>query len=443
MEPVTTGKRLSEEEALILYSACYLHDLGMHYEKVGDTSTIQGLQLGQRWEDLAEGTRREHLRRHHHEISAELVHAAAQGDGQILDLTTGPRRVLDYVAALCEAHGADTGSGRYQELVQASGALRIGLLCSLLRIADILDESHRRANPDVRNCLSLTLQEQVHWWRHYYVEDVVFDPPQNAIRIEFDFPPDKRDEYAKIVPELQVPTIEQEFQRHTRELTNAGLRWIIEKKVLQKPFSAASHLPDEVLFAMLRELHDAKLLQAQRDKQLVLQSFEEAQPYLKRRIDELQAGKDQLAARDYLLKLQSIARDFAEIGARMQAWQLLWHDFSTSGSSLKPQEQLQMGMWLASLMLHDQHPELAAKVLREMEGCVGNVDALVRAEYYRIGSHAMIEDCQFNDALQSALRSISLFAGHPSARELEAEVDEWHYLQGIPLPQITGDSPHA
>ena len=53
-----TDARLSEEELMVLYSACYLHDIGMQFEAAGTTQVIRGLQLTLAWEELAEQERR-------------------------------------------------------------------------------------------------------------------------------------------------------------------------------------------------------------------------------------------------------------------------------------------------------------------------------------------------------------------------------------------------
>src|SRR5207245_1722901 len=119
-----------------------------------------------------------------------------------------------YVACLCHAHGVEAPSSLYDQLTQDGPGIRMKLLGALLRMADILDESRRRATREKARTLELDLIAQTHWWRHYYTEDVAFDQTKRTITLFFDFPPARRDGYARIVPELQAPFIEQELRRH-------------------------------------------------------------------------------------------------------------------------------------------------------------------------------------------------------------------------------------
>src|SRR5260370_40588545 len=62
-----SAHRLTQDELQILYSACYLHDIGMQYENADKTQVISNLHLPQAWSDLSEETRRYLLRTHHAE----------------------------------------------------------------------------------------------------------------------------------------------------------------------------------------------------------------------------------------------------------------------------------------------------------------------------------------------------------------------------------------
>jgi hypothetical protein len=62
-----TNRPLSDTELTTLYGTCYLHDIGLQYEKAGDTETIRRVlaqgppRPGQRWEDLSEASRRDRV----------------------------------------------------------------------------------------------------------------------------------------------------------------------------------------------------------------------------------------------------------------------------------------------------------------------------------------------------------------------------------------------
>ena len=158
---------LTDRELLILYSACYLHDIGMQFERAGETEVISSLSLLCPWNDLHETDRRELLRKYHNLISAELVTksvgSASPPIGFTLTMEYGPR----YIATLCHAHCMETDTEAYADVVQDGPGIRVPLLSALLRLADILDESRRRAVREKARTLELDLDSQTHWWRHY------------------------------------------------------------------------------------------------------------------------------------------------------------------------------------------------------------------------------------------------------------------------------------
>lgn len=94
----------------------------------------------------------------------------------------------NYVAAISEGHTLPIESPRYRELTVDGPNLRIELLSALLRIADILDLSRRRANRAKELTLGLSVESQTHWWRHHYTEDIVIDQDRKLVSVWFDFP---------------------------------------------------------------------------------------------------------------------------------------------------------------------------------------------------------------------------------------------------------------
>jgi hypothetical protein len=74
-------------------------------------------------------------------------------------------------------------STRYQDLTKDEANVRMDLLSAFLRIADILDESSRRATREQAQTLQLDMTSQTHWWRHYYTKDVSIDKSNRLITI--------------------------------------------------------------------------------------------------------------------------------------------------------------------------------------------------------------------------------------------------------------------
>ena len=146
-----TDHALEQPELVILYSACYLHDIGLQYERAHELGVIPDNEFSAPWEDLSDSSRRELLRRHHARISAELVRRSAREPLIGILLTDyDPARI----ASLCESHVLDVESDRFRDLTGARPHVRMRLLSGLLRVADILDESRScgRASKPSRTC---------------------------------------------------------------------------------------------------------------------------------------------------------------------------------------------------------------------------------------------------------------------------------------------------
>jgi hypothetical protein len=87
--PIQSGSpnALANAELLVLYAACYLHDVGMQHENAGTTQTISQLDLARPWDELSEDERRDLLRRHHHRISADMVWQSATQSAPLLGMS--------------------------------------------------------------------------------------------------------------------------------------------------------------------------------------------------------------------------------------------------------------------------------------------------------------------------------------------------------------------
>jgi hypothetical protein len=166
--PIQPGPTaLGNVELLVLYAACYLHDVGMQYENAGTTQTISQLDLARPWYELSEDERRDLLRRHHHRISADMVRQSATQSAPLVGMSLPDELEPSSLAALCAGHAIDTTSPEYQRLMEGAPSIRMPFVSGLLRVADILDESQSRAQRERARTLRLDLVAQTHWWRHY------------------------------------------------------------------------------------------------------------------------------------------------------------------------------------------------------------------------------------------------------------------------------------
>jgi hypothetical protein len=362
IEPMGTfSGRLTDDELLIVYAACYLHDLGMHYENLTQIKVIKDICKDVTWDELEEKTRREILRKYHHQISAELI-MAATGPASPIGFQIGQEYNPDYVAALCEAHGIDTMDDKYAQLCDSGGTIRLNLLSALLRVADILDETNERANRVKSHALKLDLDSQVHWWRHYYVEALKWD--QMAVTICFNFPAKRKEEYSRIIPQVQIPELRKELARHRQVLSTVKLNWAIEYTVLNKSYSSAEEMPESVLFEMNRIIYERKKIEAEEQRMMVLRSFREAQPFIERQLNNIQQKRTSISQREYLKELYAVSKRFSDIGSNRNAWIILLPDFERIYSSLQHDEQIEIGIWLSTKLNDDNHYKEAFDVLR-------------------------------------------------------------------------------
>ncbi len=440
------NSRLSDQELFILYAACYLHDIGMHNERVGDTDTItkalasmsaggQDMEIKGHlaWDELAHETRSDLLRRHHHLISSEMILSSVDAVSAPVGVQLTREDHPEYIAFICEAHALDLDdkrdTQRYAEITRDRGNLRVGLLAALLRIVDILDESQRRANPKERRTLALDLEEEIHWFRHHYTEDITFDRTERTIIIWFDFSAENQALYSPVIPKLQGPHIQAELDRHMQLLNRYALVWILVSKDDPKPITTTEPIPPAVFDAMRKEV-DARAGMPMQESISAADLFAEKYAGVKDRLVELRSRKDSTPTALHLRELGPIAADLWRAGGNRSAWNLLHLPFDQGKASLEPREQLEMGCLLARTMKDDQ-PGWACQILMSLTAIADHLaaDDLQKEAYWRLRAECMFNAYieEFSEAARCAL-ALATSAG--ARRKLWSSLCEWYLLQG-------------
>ncbi len=435
----------------ILYASCYLHDIGLQYERASELDVIPPDKLQQPWDALSDKGKRSILRRYHHLISAKLVHLSANAATPAVGLHLGADYHPDRIAALCEAHCLETASDRYTELTTDYGGIRMGLLSALLRIADILDESRRRANRARAQTLNLDVESETHWWRHYYTSNIEFDEPNTMIVVEFEFPPDRADEYARIVPDLQMPSIGSELRQHQTVLNRNGLAWNLDHTVAQQPYSTTEAMPANVLMEMLKQLKRRESARIAAQRAADLQALEQAQPFLRKEQRQLEVERDQLSPREYLTRLHQHARNRWELGGKRAAWTMLRSPFEQHAELLPPTERVKIAIELARWMCEDAEAFEALRILRRVEGAaqVPEVDAETRQRFGELLATTANDNAEHELADHSIERATASAQLEQDRLRLHAEHAEWRFLRGAladgELPEVgaptTSESP--
>ena len=437
IEPLQrSDERLSESELVILYSACYLHDIGLQYENAGETRAITELNLRLPWRDQPESERRNLLRQFHHRISAEMVYSSIRAEDPIIGLQLTPEYEPSKIACLCEAHNlyleVERDHARYVELTEDGPGIRMKLLAGLLRVADILEESRRRATRPKANTLILDITSQKHWWRHYYTEDVVFNENDRTITIWFDFPPDKLDAYSRIVPELQKPWIEAEFNRHAAVFNKYGVTWTLEAELKAKQYSDTLAMPDDVVTAMMAELQARHIEEDERRREVLLNTFRDSRPQMESRLNKLREQKEELSPKDYLLQLAGVSDDMWTIGSKRSAIMTLVFEFEKSGQHLDVTDRVRIGTRLMSMCLEDDLPELAKGWGITLQESVRTLEKTHPAVFPCLKTIAdwFIALCGYEEAKAAIAEAIEAATDDAGIAMLNARQKEIELLQG-------------
>lgn len=433
IEPLQQSREaLSSDELQILYSGCYLHDIGMQYEKADQTQVISNLNLPQAWKDLSDDTRRLLLRQHHAAISAEMVILSVRAEHPPIGIQLKQDHYAKYVAPICEGHTLDTTSDRYREIIKEGPNIRTSLLSALLRVADILDLSQRRANTDKARTLLLDLESQTHWWRHYYTEDVKIDQNEKTITVWFDFPTSRFDEYRRIVPPLQMPAIRAEFSRHTAVFNRYGLGWTVQEHIERNSFSTAEMMPDEVESEMLRHFHLVQTKEQEKQRQVLEQLWEQARPHAERRLALLESRENTTQPAEYLREICAIAVDLAGVGAKRSAWALLNEHYHAKSQSLQPNERLQMGLTLAIMMIEDGYFYGAVNTLRPLLPLGEHLSEgdPMKTQLTMLWSKSLVSLGAYSEAVPFITRAIEVTSDGVVKEVLQAELAELQFLCG-------------
>jgi hypothetical protein len=428
----STDKRLSSDELFILYAACYLHDIGMQFERANETQVIVDLNLTTPWHEIPLESQQNLIRQNHAAISAEMVRASVSAEVPIIGLQLTMDYFPNYVAAISEGHTLPVESPRYKTLTVDGPNLRIELLSALLRIADILDLSRRRANRSKALTLALSLESQTHWWRHHYTEDIVIDQNQKLVSVWFDFPPARAAEYRKVVPQIQMPWIESEFDRQNPVFHRYGFGWSIGAVINDRTDSIAEEMPDSVLAEMLKQLYRQLKRDEQEHRQMVVKLFEDAQPHIDRRIAELESRKGLISAGDYLREAGRIAADLREIGAVRTAKELLAGAYDGGASELVASERLAVAAQLAILMREDGDADRAYTALRSL---VPLADSLPdtnteKLAFWKTWANALVDAFAYDLAITALNRATELATNEKEKQALLAQLAEIQFLLG-------------
>ena len=433
-----SGEKLNPAELTAIYATAYLHDIGMQFENAGRTEVIQRLGLAVSWDDLPEQKRRDLLRDHHPEISAEMVRNSANGTGEVGMVLPGDLEPAA-VAALCHAHALDPQSEQYEQLMYDSPSLRMSLLSGILRMADILDESQVRAQRGKADSLLLDAVAGMHWWRHHYTVDVKFSHNERTITIWFEFPPALGDEYSRVIPELQVPLIQEELECHQAVFRRYGLDWSVHHKIQSPPYGAQETMPESVWGEMQRNLFGRRTAKVQQQRFAVVRHFQDVQPSIQKKLAELEETKNSTSAADYLRRLDLLVRECIAIEGLRSGCALLTGAYLRNREALPLSEQFKMGLRLAGALISDGRPDRALDVLKPLEPQANSLDDQTPQSetFAKLWLSCLVETFDLDTAQEALRRALDSDLDASVKNELKAIILEACHLRGLPSTNVT------
>ena len=426
-------KCLNPEEAAVLYVACYFHDVGMQHQRANETSAIREVlqsdpYCGQPWASLEMATQQEIVRAHHHRISAELVRAAVRAGEPAIGIPLNDADKPGVIAALCLAHCLSVESDEYRSTTSDQGALRVGLLAALFRLADILDESQRRTHLFLEQTRELPLESRIHWWRHHYVSSITIQ--QRTLTVWFDFPPERRAQYKELFEPLQMPWIEAELRCHSNVFAANGLAWHLQAHDTPEAQCTTRAMDDDLERYAVEMAVARRSDQFRQERIAVVTQLRIARPTVKRLFVALRESMD--APDELLEKALTLAEHLTAIGGRRDAWMTLWSEFGRLKARASEEILLNVALRLGELMVEDDMADVALRHLQEFEPHFSKLldGSPKKLRFLHIWAVTLRDKCAYPEAVaafEEIARTTTQVAEQMAAM---AEISEMHLLQG-------------
>jgi hypothetical protein len=318
----------------------------------------------------------------------------------------------------------------YQALTRDSGGFRMSLLSAMLRLADILDASRRRSQLYLERTRELDLESRMHWWGHYYVAEVEISPSEHSIILWFDFPPNRREQYKEIIPPLQVPYLEEEFERHSAVLARQNLLWHFKADEISPEQSSSREMDGDLERYILEKLAVKHQQQTERDKLLLLDQLKIARPTIERQLTELRASENALTPDKKLLGFADLARHLFRLGGKRDAWTTLSGEYNQLAKSVGSSAKFDVAIELAEMMLEDGAGESAARLLHPLLDEARLLSPQIKLRFLQLLATAYLERCNYVEATATLTEASELAADGDLREGLLAQLEETHLLQG-------------
>jgi hypothetical protein len=167
-------------------------------------------------------------------------------------------------------------------------------------------------------------------------------------------------------------------------------------------------------------------------RQIALEAFTSARPYVNLRLSKLQSQKESLPPREYLEQLAQIAFDLWDVGSRRSAWMALYTAYPNSRSALEQKQRVEIGTRLLEMLIAEGQPDMVRSWIGSFSE---EVEALPEGTPYRDNAQrAIAEWCYHMGNTDDARpRFEALMANEQDARQrnlLKARLKEIQLLLG-------------
>ncbi|WP_321430259.1 NB-ARC domain-containing protein [uncultured Methanolobus sp.] len=233
---------LNDAEIFCLLSAAYLHDVGMQVKYDDDNSKCEGISKAKNRPYSVQDL----IRDEHHIRSGRFI----KDHSKTLKLDNYE---ADIIRLVSEGHRkTDLNSESYDDTGIGNDPMRVRLLSALLRVADELDVTYKRAPGQVYELLEKEMPSfsVLQWLKHHYTSALVITTTGNSTTINVHCHYPDVDNGNKIMNELIVKPINETIGEVQVILLRYGLDITLEQKLTINP--DLDEIPADILELFFR-----------------------------------------------------------------------------------------------------------------------------------------------------------------------------------------------
>ena len=182
---------------------------------------------------------------------------------------------------------------------------------------------------------------------------------------------------------------------------------------------------------MVKQLYRMRQREDETRQTAKLIQFQEAQPSIDRRIEELTSKKDKIKQADYICELSEIAKDMHELGGRRAAHATIYSVFRDGLQHLPTDKRLQIGLDLLRHAIESNNERCALELVGKLDSDFFALpaDDVRKAALAKLRISAFDTGCAY-DKSTAAIEDAMEWADGELRDWLSAELSRMKLLQG-------------